>query len=213
MKKVSLAFAILLLTALPLTFNACDKGTLQRINNVFGDDNVIQSTGGGNPMTNDDSSAGNVSNPIFSEMAISLSPFQPLSIDSLTICISRLRFRSADDSSSSSDVRFELGDVLISASGTKLAGVNLPDGTYDEIEMELDDSCPSKMSVQLLRAGKLYSTNRFIELSFTGHFTAQQAKMKLTLGLQEIINNLNSITSADDIEAAFESGMERYAID
>lgn len=152
-------------------------------------------------------------NPIFTQMAIALSPFQPQSIEDLTLCISRLRFRAADDSSSSSDVRFDLGDVRISASGTKLAGVNLPDGTYDEIEMELDDSCPSGKSVQLLRAGKYYSTGRFIELSFKGHFTAQQAKMQVTLGLQEIINNLNSITNADDIERAIETGMERYSVD
>ena len=202
MKKVSLALSISLLAALPLTFNACDKGSQHKFNSAFGTDNIIQSTGGGNPIF-----GGNAMT-----MAIALSPFQPQSIDALTVCISRLRFRPADDSSSS-DVRFDLGDVHISPLGTKLAGVRLPDGIYNEVEMELDDSCPSGKSVQLLRAGKSFSTSQLIKLSFSGRFTAQQAKTKLTFRLQQIINNLNSITSEDDIKRAIESQMERYEVD
>lgn len=205
MKKVSLALSISLLAALPLTFNACDKGSLHKFNSVFGPANIIQSTGGGNPITGTGSENAK-------PMTIALSPFQPQSIEALTICVSRLRFRTAS-SSLFSDVRFNLGDVLISPLGTPLAGVKLPDGNYDEIEMELDDSCPSGKSVQLLRAGKSFSTSRFIQLSFSGRFTAQQAKVQLTLGLQQIINSLNSINSGDDIEGAIESQMESYQAD
>lgn len=199
MKKYTLALTVSLLAALPLTFNACNKGSMSApAGSVFRPDSNLQSTGGGNP--------------IVSELAIGLSPFQPQSIDQLTICISRLRFRAADGSLSTSDVRFNLGDVTLSASGTRLAGVNLPDGTYDEVEMELDNSCPSGKSVYVLRAGKAFSTSRFIKLSFSGRFTAQQARLQLTLGLQEVIKNLNSISSGDEIEKAVESASEKYEV-
>lgn len=199
MKKITLALSITLL-ALPLAFNACESQSMRTPNGqVFGADDIIQSTGGGNPLVR--------------EMGVVLSPFQRHAIEDLMFCVSRLRFKPAGATSYRSNVRFTLGDIHLLATGTRLAGVIIPEGDYEEIEMELDDSCPSGKSVQLLRDGRSFSTSRFIEISFSGRFTAQQAKMQLTLGLQEIVKNLKSINSSDEIKGAIESAMEKYKTD
>ncbi len=122
-------------------------------------------------------------------------------VSSLKMCFKRLRFKAADvdtatPSTDSDNIDFQIGEVDISSGGAALGVVSIPEGSYRRIEFDLDSHCASGKSIQLVNANGTFSTNQTVTIKFSGNFTAD-SDGTLTLGVQSILNQLNSYNGAD----------------
>ncbi|WII73726.1 hypothetical protein QJS83_07535 [Bdellovibrio sp. 22V] len=129
-------------------------------------------------------------------------------VTSLKMCFKRLRFKLADENTTSPEtnednVDFAIGEVTISSSGASLGTVSVPPGTYKRIEFDLDSDCASGKSIQLTNGNGSFSTNQTITIKFSGTFTAD-TDGALTLGVQNILDQLNSY-NGPDLKVAAES--------
>jgi hypothetical protein len=127
-------------------------------------------------------------------------------VSNLTMCFKRLRFKTAsettnpDPTQDSDNIDFYLGDVSISSLGTNLEDVHLPAGTYERIEFDLDDDCPSGKSVQLTNSHGTYSTTDRMTIKFEGTFVHNGSNAELGLEIQQIVSALNTVNNANDIK-------------
>ena len=129
-------------------------------------------------------------------------------VTSLKMCFKRLRFKAADvdttsPSTDAGNMDFAVGEVNISNSGALLGSIKLSPGNYRRIEFDLDSSCASGKSVQLVNAQGSFSTNQSMTIKFSGNFTAS-ADGVLTLGVQNILTALNSFNAPSDLKVTAE---------
>jgi hypothetical protein len=130
-------------------------------------------------------------------------------VTSLQMCFKRLRFKAVDENTTdpatnSGNVDFQIGEITISAAGASLGTVQVPAGTYRRIEFDLDPSCASGKSLQVINANGSFSTTQSITIKFSGSFDAN-ADGTLTLGVQTILNQLNSYNAPADLKVTAEA--------
>lgn len=131
-------------------------------------------------------------------------------VSSLKLCFKRLRFKSANEATSadpladSDNIDFNLGEVNISSGSTALGIITLPEGNYTRLEFDLENSCASGKSIDLVNTNGSFSSTERITIKFEGNFTAN-ADGTLTLGVQQILNALNSYNGAGSLRTAAES--------
>ncbi len=132
------------------------------------------------------------------------------SVSSLKFCFKRLRFKKADDVTadpaiSEDNIDFAIGEVIVSNASTSLGQIRLPEGEYRRVEFDLEDSCGTGNSIQLVNTNGTYATNQRVTIKFSGVFTADSDGV-LNLGVQSILTQLNTYsgvgTLKDSAEAA-----------
>lgn len=125
-------------------------------------------------------------------------------VSSLKLCFKRLRFRMVT-TAAEDEIDFYLGDVTVSNLGTDLGSINLPKGTYDRVEFDLDDDCPSTKSIQLTNTSGSYSTDDRISIRFEGTFTHDGSDDVLGMSIQQIVDSLNTVTGSGQLKAKAEA--------
>ncbi|MCM2352881.1 MAG: hypothetical protein NDI63_04630 [Pseudobdellovibrio sp.] len=138
-------------------------------------------------------------------------PEAKAAVSSLNLCFKRLRFKTADDPATTTDpvadgdnIDFNLGAVDISSGATALGTISLPEGNYTRIEFDLENDCASGKSISIVNSNGSYSSTDRITIKFEGQFTAN-ADGVLTLGVQQIIDGLNSYNGGSTLKATTES--------
>lgn len=137
-------------------------------------------------------------------------PEAKAAVTNLKFCFKRLRFKTAsevtsDDSSQDEDnIDFSLGELDISSGATALGTIQLPEGNYSRVEFDLENTCASGKSMQLTNASGSYSSTERITIKFEGSFSAN-ADGTLTLGVQQILNQLNSYNGGGSLKTSAES--------
>jgi hypothetical protein len=130
-------------------------------------------------------------------------------VNSASFCFKRLRFKKADDSTSDpttneDNIDFDIGEIVLSSSGVLLGSIELPTGEYKRLEFDLESDCSSGYSVDLNNdAGDFQTTDR-ITIKFRGSFTASSSNQTLSLGIQHIIDALDSHTGSQDLKDTLE---------
>lgn len=131
-------------------------------------------------------------------------------VTSLKMCFKRLRFKMADETTSadpmadSDNIDFNLGEINISSGATALGTIALPAGNYKRVEFDLENSCASGKSITLVNSNGSFSSTDRITIKFEGDFTAN-ADGTLTLGVQQILTQLNSYSASGTLKTAAES--------
>ena len=125
-------------------------------------------------------------------------------VSSLKLCFKRLRFRMVT-TTAEDELDFYLGDVTISNLGTDLGSINLPVGTYDRVEFDLDDDCPSGKSIQLTNTSGSFSTTDRISIRFEGTFTHDGSDDVLGMSIQQIVDSLNTVTNNSQLKSKAEA--------
>lgn len=131
-------------------------------------------------------------------------------VTSLKMCFKRLRFKmagevtSADPMADEDNVDFNLGEINISSGATALGTITLPAGNYKRVEFDLENSCASGKSIALVNSNGSFTSTDRITIKFEGDFTAS-ADGTLTLGVQQILTQLNSYSASGTLKSAAES--------
>ncbi len=143
---------------------------------------------------------------------VSFSSYSRSNVSALKFCVKRIRFKtdgettSGDPSSDEDNIDFDLGEVTIDSSGSNLSSVSVPQGTYKRVEIDLEDHCASGKSLQITNGNGTFSTTQRISVKFEGTFTAEKsAEGALELGIQLIINALDTVTNNSEIRDQAES--------
>lgn len=125
-------------------------------------------------------------------------------------CFKRLRFKFDDSGSGGSgNIDLDLGRVAIDPNGTSLGSVSIPAGSYDRIEIDLENECDgvaSRPSVEFtnLNAPFNYSTEDRLTVKFDGSFTATD-NATVDLNIDLLIDAMDTVTPADDIKDVLEA--------
>ena len=132
--------------------------------------------------------------------------FSPLSIfvpnayavvSDLKFCFKRLRFKrdlpDGQPDTSNDNVDLELGEKVISSSGTLLGSVSVPADTYKRIEFDLEPGCDgvATNSVSLVNDNGGFSSTSTITIKFEGTFIVD-GEENLELGVQNILDAANA---------------------
>lgn len=133
------------------------------------------------------------------------SSIQPMSVSSLKMCFKRLRFKQSATGLEEDNTDLLLGEITISPSGTEITSVEIPNGTYDRIEFDLDDTCPSGKSIQIQNANGFFTTTDRTTIRFDGTFTVNEETTQLDLNIQAIITALNSVNANSQVRDRAES--------
>ena len=173
---------VLLTALLMMGFNNCGKGTTT-----------------GNPKA-----PVSLSFSPYNASAKATGSIQPMAVASLVMCFDRLRFKTADIGGSEEEIDVYLGEVTLSPAGTNLADIEVPHGTYERIEFDLDDKCASGRSVQVQNGNGFFFTNENMTIRFEGTFTADEASGNLELFIQNIVSALNTVSSNSQIRSKAE---------
>lgn len=137
-------------------------------------------------------------------------PEAQASVANLKLCFKRLRFKMADEttaidpSADSDNIDFNLGEIDITSGSTALGVISLPKGNYKRVEFDLENSCASGKSITLLNSNGSYSSVERVTIKFEGDFTAN-ADGTLTLGVQQILTQLNSYNGAASLKTSAEA--------
>lgn len=124
-----------------------------------------------------------------------LIPSAYAAVSDLKFCFKRLRFKRdpLDPNEVDDNINLELGNMAISNSGTILAKVSVPAGTYTRIEFDLEPSCDDvePNSVNLINGNGTFSSTSTIKVKFEGTFIVDGAET-LELGVQNIMDAANA---------------------
>lgn len=132
-------------------------------------------------------------------------------VSSVSFCFKRLRFKTEgqqtapDPEQDSDNIDFNIGEVTLSASGTRLGSVSVPAATYKRIEFDLEDKCTSGKSIRLTNTNGSFSTNQRIKIRFDGTFTMSEADTTLSISVQAILNALDTVSDNSQIRSQAES--------
>ncbi len=143
-----------------------------------------------------------------------LIPSAYAAVSSGKMCFKRVRFKTAgeatgaDPSVDEDNIDFSPGEVSIATTSTELGDVTVPAGTYERIEFDLEKDCPggvSGKSISFTNASGSFSSQDRISIKFEGTFEAALSGQQVTLGIQAIVDALNSVTADAQIKSALES--------
>lgn len=130
-----------------------------------------------------------------------------------TFCLKRLRFKTDDEDSSSSEdnIDFSPGVVTLSTSGSTIGVITLPTGTYKRIEFDMETDCmdtnPSQASVAFANEFGSYTSDDTITMKWRGTFVANEVAQSLTLNISNAINALTALDNPgnNDIKNTLEA--------
>ncbi|MCB0385332.1 MAG: hypothetical protein KDD43_08050 [Bdellovibrionales bacterium] len=137
----------------------------------------------------------------------------PFAVNSIVMCFKRLRFKMENESTNGDptqdedNIDLELGEVALSPSGTSLTNVSVPKGIYSRVEFDLEKDCSvgtSGNSLQVTNGSGLLTTEERITIKFEGIFTVDESSEILNLGIQNIINALDTATSGVELKSKAE---------
>lgn len=134
-------------------------------------------------------------------------PSSYAAVSTLRLCFKRVRFKLTDSDDFGGDdenVDFFIGEVDLGTSGYDLGSVEVPARDYQRIEFDLEPSCASGKSLDLVNDQGSFSTSDRITIKFSGNFKAQDGAV-LRLSPQKIINALNSYTGGSRLKDTAES--------
>ncbi|MFZ8934554.1 MAG: hypothetical protein ACO2ZP_11715 [Bacteriovoracaceae bacterium] len=151
--------------------------------------------------------------PIVSRIFRLLIPTAFADITSINFCFKRIRFKlqdqdTSDPTNDEDNIDFEIGDINISSGGNTLGTINVPTGTYERIEFDLEDKCGSSRSVEVQKLSGTFSTTDRITIKFRG--TINVSDGVVVLDVQNIVNALNNTTSSIDIKDNLEAVFGSY---
>lgn len=136
-------------------------------------------------------------------------------VSSLVMCLKRLRFKldgestNPDPSQDEDNIDLELGLVTVNSSGTFLADVNVPPGTYDRVEIDLEEDCDgsttnASLIVNNSAPGSPLSTDDRISIRFEGTFVVSAGNETFNLNIQNIVSALDTATSGSQLRSLAE---------
>ncbi len=124
-----------------------------------------------------------------------------LGIKSLTICVDSATF--IPESGNAQVVELEdLGQIQVLSTGTPLKSIEIPEGRYRSVILELDDECGKMQSVQLVNALGTFRTDEEIELVFSGNIVLRREGQELWLDLTTVVLELLNVGSSDQLDDA-----------
>jgi hypothetical protein len=184
MKKLFSVLLLLILTALPLFYNSCGRVP------EFG---KSQGTETNNPrMTFEFGEYSLVANP---------SPIQ-----SLMVCAERVRLREAGTQTYSDYLLpAATGGITLLPAGTGLGGVNVSPGQYDQVLVELNSACAGQSSIQVSNNNGVFETAETVVLVFDGSITVDALDVKVTLGIQLLVDSLSLVNADNEIRTNAEA--------
>lgn len=114
-------------------------------------------------------------------------------VSDLKFCFKRLRFKKLVADPTGDNVDLELGEMSISATGTVLGVINVPEGTYNRVEFDLEPGCDDVAvnSVALTNGNGTFVSGSTIKIKFDGTFIVDGSE-SLELGIQNILTAANS---------------------
>lgn len=129
-------------------------------------------------------------------------------VSDLRLCFKRLRFKkdlsaTLDPTLDDDNVDLILGEVSVSSTGTALATVSVPEGTYYRIEFDLEPECAAN-SINLSNDFGVFTSGERITIKFDGVFIVNGAET-LVLGTQNILNAANAYNGVGSLRDALES--------
>ena len=137
-------------------------------------------------------------------------PEAQASVSNLKLCFKRLRFKMADEATAvdpitdSDNIDFDLGEIDVTSGSTALGVITLPKGNYKRVEFDLENSCAGGKSITLINTNGSYSSSERVTIKFEGDFTAN-ADGTLTLGVQQILTQLNGYNGAASLKTSAEA--------
>jgi len=133
-----------------------------------------------------------------------MSKVSAMAVDSLKLCFKRLRFKVASGSTGG-NIDLEVGELSIVSSGVDIASVSVPEGVYDRVEFDLSDECGNGYSVEVDNSSGVFQTTDNMTIKFEGTFVADQASEILLMSVQDLIDNMDAVTSSGDIKTQAEA--------
>lgn len=140
-----------------------------------------------------------------------LIPEAHAAVTNVYFCFKRLRFKfdNSVGSGGSGDINLSLGRVAIDPNGTTVGSFTISAGTYERIEIDLDKECDgvaSRPSVEFTNGNNPfnYSSQDHITIKFEGSFVAS-ANQTLDLNIDLLLDEMDTITLADDIKDSLET--------
>lgn len=126
-------------------------------------------------------------------------------VSDFRVCFKRLRFKNDvnDTSTVNDNIDLALGEVSLSASGTALATVSVPAGTYYRIEFDLEPTCAGK-SINLANDFGVFNSTETMTIRFDGTFIVDGTE-NLQLHVQDILNAANAYNGSASLKVAMES--------
>lgn len=156
-------------------------------------------TSTGNPVT--------VSFDSFSTILSKSVQVDAFAISEVRMCFKRLRFKpsDSDDNTNIDNIDLEIGEVTLSSSGTELTTISVPEGVYERIEFDLEKDCNGySVFVDNGHVSAPFQTDDRITIKFTGSFTVENTENSLLLGIQNIMNALDTATDDSELKTLAE---------
>ena len=133
------------------------------------------------------------------------------------ICIRQLRFKAdAGSAASGGNIDFQPGEISLAVNGTSAIGrVSVPPGVYGRVEFDLTRDglgCTSGNSVSFTNANGAYTSTDSTTIKFEGSFVASQAVQTLSLGLQGIVDALNTISGTSGYNSSIAGTLQNASV-
>lgn len=138
---------------------------------------------------------------------------------SVIFCFSHLRFKTDtglddNDPANAGEIKnivFGTREVSVSNIGTDLGFVDVPKGTYRQVDLHANGNfCDSKKSIRLSNSHGEFSTEAPINLKFIGDKTVEGKQDELELIIQKYIEELATVTSDDEIKQKLEAADGKF---
>lgn len=139
-----------------------------------------------------------------------LMPSAYAAVSELKFCFKRLRFKrdlpDGQPDTTEDNVDLELGEVVISNSGTALGQISVPADTYKRIEFDVEPDCmgTTANSISLSNDYGAYSASETITVKFEGTFIVD-GEENLELGVQNILDAANAYDGVGSLKDAMEA--------
>lgn len=154
------------------------------------------SSGGSTTKHNVNLSMGSYTTASFSPLSLII-PTGYAVVSDLKFCFKRLRFKrdlpDGQVDTTEDNVDLELGEKIISNSGTLLGSVSVPADTYKRIEFDLEPGCDgvATNSVSMVNDNGGFSSTSTITIKFDGTFIVD-GEETIELGIQNILDAANA---------------------
>ncbi len=133
-----------------------------------------------------------------------LIPKAHAAVSDTKLCVFQIRFKTSEnDPTNNQDnnqsIALAAGEVIVSGSGTILGTINVKDGIYTNIELDLDTSCESEKSLSFTNDNGSFSSAENMSLKFTGVLEIS-GSFTLSLDPQKQMDALSGWNTTSDEE-------------
>lgn len=128
-----------------------------------------------------------------------------VTVSQIKLCFKQVRFKTVADSNShvgdSGNIGFETGEITLNPDGGTLGSLTAARADYYRIELDLDNHCDSKKSMQVtLSSGRTISSEDPITLTVDGTFSLESDSVGLALDISSIAKNLATAERSTDLK-------------